>query len=63
MDQTRNAVFLGGPGAGKSHLAIAIGVNAVNARRRVVRRAVLPLEGPLSGLTFSAVDLVIIDAC
>jgi len=44
MDQTRNAVFVGGTGAGKSHLAIAIGVNAVNARRRV--------------RFFSAVDLV-----
>ena len=44
MDQTRNAVFVGGTGSGKSHLAIAIGVNAVNARRRV--------------RFFSAVDLV-----
>jgi DNA replication protein DnaC len=35
MDQTRNAVFVGGTGTGKSHLAIAIGVNAVNSRRRV----------------------------
>lgn len=58
MDQTRNAVFVGGTGSGKSHLAIAIGVNAVNNRRRVVRRAVLPPEGPLSRLTFSAIDLV-----
>jgi DNA replication protein DnaC len=44
MDQTRNAVFVGGTGSGKSHLAIAIGVNAVNERRRV--------------RFFSAVDLV-----
>ena len=44
MDQTRNAVFVGGTGTGKSHLAIAIGVNAVNSRRRV--------------RFFSAVDLV-----
>lgn len=44
MDQTRNAVLVGGTGTGKSHLAIAIGVNAVNARRRV--------------RFFSAVDLV-----
>jgi hypothetical protein len=44
MDQTRNAVFVGGTGTGKSHPAIAIGVNAVNSRRRV--------------RFFSAVDLV-----
>lgn len=44
LDQTRNAVFAGGTGSGKSHLAIAIGVNAVNNRRRV--------------RFFSAVDLV-----
>jgi len=44
MDQTRNAVFVGGTGSGKSHLAVAIGVNAVNNRRRV--------------RFFSAVDLV-----
>ena len=44
LDQTRNAVFVGGTGSGKSHLAIAIGANAVNDRRRV--------------RFFSAVDLV-----
>jgi DNA replication protein DnaC len=44
LDQTRNVVFVGGTGTGKSHLAIAIGANAVNARRRV--------------RFFSAVDLV-----
>ncbi len=44
LDQTRNAVFVGGTGSGKSHLAIAIGVNAVNNHRRV--------------RCFTAVDLV-----
>ena len=58
MDQTRNAVFVGGTGSGKSHLAIAIGGNAVNNHRRVVRRAGRPPQGPLARLTFTAVDLV-----
>jgi DNA replication protein DnaC len=44
LDEARNAVFIGGTGTGKSHLATAIGANAVNARRR--------------GRFFSAVDLV-----
>jgi hypothetical protein len=44
LDEARNAVFIGGTGTGKSHLATAIGANAVNARRRV--------------RFFSAVDLV-----
>ena len=44
MDQTRNAVFVGGTGTGKSHLAIAIGAKAINGRCRV--------------RFFSAVDLV-----
>jgi len=44
MDQTRDAVLVGGTGTGKTHLAIAIGANAVNGRRRV--------------RFFSAVDLV-----
>jgi len=44
LDQTRNGVFVGGTGTGKSHLAIAIGAAAVSGRRRV--------------RFFSAVDLV-----
>lgn len=44
LDETRNAVLVGGAGTGKSHLATAIGANAVNRRRRV--------------RFFSAVDLV-----
>ncbi len=44
LEAARNAVFVGGTGTGKTHLAIAIGAHAVNARRRV--------------RFFSAVDLV-----
>ena len=35
MEQSRNAVFVGGTGTGKTHLVTAIGVHAVNSRRRV----------------------------
>ena len=44
LEAACNAVFVGGTGTGKTHLAIAIGAHAVNARRRV--------------RFFSAVDLV-----
>ena len=44
LDQARNGVLVGGTGTGKTHLVTAIGVNAVNNRRRV--------------RFFSAVDLV-----
>lgn len=35
MDQTRNGVLVGGTGTGKTHLVTAIGIHAVNNRRRV----------------------------
>ena len=35
MDEARNGVLVGGTGTGKTHLVTAIGVNAVNNRRRV----------------------------
>lgn len=35
LDQARNAVLVGGSGSGKTHLAIAIGANAVRNQRRV----------------------------
>jgi len=35
LDQTRNAVFVGGTGTGKTHLATAIGANIVKTRHRV----------------------------
>ena len=44
LDRARNGVLVGGTGSGKTHLVTAIGVNAVNNRRRV--------------RFFSAVDLV-----
>lgn len=44
LDQTRNAVFVGGTGTGKTHLVTAIGANIVKTRHRV--------------RFFSAVDLV-----
>ena len=72
MDETRNAVFVGGTGTGKSHLAIAIGVNAVNARRRVRFFSAVELVNRLDselrdgragrlGDQLCRVDLVIID--
>ncbi len=35
VEQPRNAIFVGGTGTGKSHLAIAIGASIVNQRSRV----------------------------
>jgi len=72
LDEARNAVFIGGTGTGKSHLATAIGANAVNARRRVrffsavdlVNRLEAELrEGRAGRLTeqLCRIDLVIID--
>ena len=72
MDQTRNAVLVGGTGTGKTHLAIAIGANAVNGRRRVrffsavdlVNRLEAELrEGRAGRITdrLCRVDLVVID--
>jgi len=72
LDEARNAVFIGGTGTGKSHLATAIGANAVNARRRarffgavdLVNRLEAELrEGRAGRLAeqLCRVDLVIID--
>ena len=35
MDQAHNLIFVGGTGTGKTHLATAIGINAIHAGRRV----------------------------
>jgi len=72
MDQTRNAVLVGGTGTGKTHLAIAIGANAVNGRRRVRFFSAVDLvnrleaehrDGKAGRMTdrMTRVDLVIID--
>ena len=37
MDQAQNIVLVGGPGTGKTHLATAIGVHAIEHVRRRVR--------------------------
>jgi len=36
MDEAKNIIFLGAPGVGKTHLAIAIGVNACIQEKRVM---------------------------
>ena len=35
MEQARNLILVGGTGAGKSHLATALGVAAIHAGKRV----------------------------
>ncbi len=35
MDRAHNLIFVGGTGTGKTHLATAIGINAIHAGRRV----------------------------
>lgn len=37
MDEAQNVVFIGGPGTGKTHLATAIGVQAIQHHHRRVR--------------------------
>jgi DNA replication protein DnaC len=45
--EPRNIVFVGGPGTGKSHLAIAIAAHAVKARKRVRFYSVVDLVNQL----------------
>ena len=72
LDDHRNAVFVGGTGTGKTHLATAIGVSCVNTRRRVRFFSAVDLvnrlesehrDGKAGRMTdrLSRVDLVIID--
>jgi len=37
LDTAQNAVFIGGPGTGKSHLAVAIGIEAIRGLAKRVR--------------------------
>lgn len=37
MEESQNVVFIGGPGTGKTHLAIAIGVQAIQHHHKRVR--------------------------
>ena len=47
--ETRNIVFVGGPGTGKSHLAIAIAAHAVKGRKRTRFYNVVDLVNQLEG--------------
>jgi len=72
LEERKNVLFLGPPGVGKTHLAIAIGLKAAQARKRVAffsaeRLTSLLAANELSGLlnnfieTLSRIDLLIID--
>lgn len=37
IEEAHNAVFLGGPGTGKTHLATALGIQAIEHHRKRVR--------------------------
>ncbi len=72
MGQARNGVLVGGTGTGKTHLVTAIGINAVNHRRRVRFFSAVDLVNKLEaehrdgragrpGEQLTRIDLVIID--
>ncbi len=72
LNEKKNVIFLGPPGVGKTHLAIALGVKAAQARKRVAfysaeQITALLAANDLSGLlgkfidTLSRLDLLIID--
>ena len=73
LDQTENIVLIGGPGTGKTHIATALGVEAIVHHHRRVRFVATvdlvnalereKLDGKQGRLTnrFSHVDLVILD--
>ena len=47
MQSARNVVFVGGPGSGKSHLATAVGMNAVRQGKSVRFWSVVDLVNQL----------------
>ena len=72
MDEAKNILFVGAPGVGKTHLATALGVKALQARKRVLfytaeQLTVLLASADVSGNlnktldSLSRVDLIIID--
>lgn len=72
LDEAKNILFVGAPGVGKTHLAIALGVKAVQARKRVLfftaeQLTVLLASAEVAGNlnktleNLSRVDLIIID--
>ena len=73
MENTENVVLIGGPGTGKSHIATAIGVQAIEHHRRKVRfystvelvnaleqEKVLGKTGKMAEM-MTKIDLVILD--
>jgi len=72
MEKAENIVFLGPPGVGKSHLAIALGIKACFARKRVIFTSAADLADDLMVAyttrtladkltTLCRIDLIIID--
>jgi DNA replication protein DnaC len=72
MDEAKNVLFVGAPGVGKTHLAISLGVKAVQARKRVMFFTAEQLTVMLAGAEVSGnlnktleglsrIDLIIID--
>lgn len=72
MEEAKNVLFVGASGVGKSHLAISIGVKAVQQRKRVMFYTAEQLTVMLAGAevsgnltkaleSLSRVDLLIID--
>ncbi|MGC9169088.1 MAG: ATP-binding protein [Desulfurella sp.] len=72
LDKASNIVFVGPPGVGKTHLAIALGIEVAKKRRRVLFISALDLVNQLSAQDYSnmlrpyldalsRLDLLIID--